>query len=64
MPAGYGGDLRAQRSRPGWNDKVLADWNGLMIAALVHAARLLDRSEWLTAAARAFHFVLVRWKRH
>jgi uncharacterized protein len=49
---------RAQRSRPGWDDKVLADWNGLMIAALVHAARLLDRSDWLTAAARAFHFVL------
>jgi uncharacterized protein len=49
---------RARRSRPGWDDKVLADWNGLMIAALVHAARLLDRPEWLTAAARAFHFVL------
>jgi uncharacterized protein YyaL (SSP411 family) len=49
---------RARRSRPGWDDKVLADWNGLMIAALVHAARLLDRPEWLTTAARAFHFVL------
>ena len=46
------------RIRPGWDDKVLADWNGLMIAALVHAARVLDRPEWLTAAARAFHFVL------
>jgi uncharacterized protein len=49
---------RAQRVRPGWDDKVLADWNGLMIAALVHAARVMDRPEWLTAAARAFHFVL------
>jgi uncharacterized protein YyaL (SSP411 family) len=49
---------RSQRTRPGWDDKVLADWNGLMIAALVHAAKVLDRPEWLTAAARAFHFVL------
>jgi uncharacterized protein YyaL (SSP411 family) len=49
---------RARRIRPGWDDKVLADWNGLMIAALVHAAKVLDRPEWLTAAARAFQFVL------
>jgi uncharacterized protein len=49
---------RSQRVRPGWDDKVLADWNGLMIVALVHAAKVLDRPEWLTAAARAFHFVL------
>ena len=49
---------RGRRIRPGWDDKVLADWNGLMIGALVHAARVMDRPEWLTAAARAFHFVL------
>ena len=34
---------RAGRVRPGLDDKVLADWNGLMIAALVRAALLLDR---------------------
>ena len=39
---------RSGRIRPGWDDKVLADWNGLMIAALVHAAMVLDRPEWLT----------------
>jgi uncharacterized protein len=49
---------RGRRVRPGWDDKVLADWNGLMIGALVHAARVMDRPEWLTVAARAFHFVL------
>jgi uncharacterized protein YyaL (SSP411 family) len=57
------GKLLARRScriRPGWDDKILADWNGLMIAALVHAARVMDRPEWLTAAARAFQFVLQR----
>jgi uncharacterized protein len=57
------GKLLARRSgriRPGWDDKILADWNGLMIAALVHAARVMDRPQWLTAAARAFQFVLQR----
>jgi uncharacterized protein YyaL (SSP411 family) len=51
---------RSTRIRPGWDDKVLADWNGLMIGALAHAARLFDRPEWLTAAATAFRFVLQR----
>ena len=49
---------RTTRTRPGWDDKVLADWNGLMIAALAHAAKLMDRPEWLTAADLAFQFVL------
>src|SRR5262245_24558731 len=48
---------RAGRIRPGWDDKVLADWNGLMIAALAHAARLLDKPEWLDAAKAACAFV-------
>ena len=43
---------RTTRVRPGWDDKVLADWNGLMIAALAHAAKLMDRPEWLTAEKR------------
>ena len=48
------------RIRPGWDDKVLADWNGLMIAALAHAARVFDRPDWLDAAATAFRFVVER----
>jgi hypothetical protein len=54
---------RAGRIRPGWDDKVLADWNGLMIAALAHAARVFDRPEWLAAAAAAFKFVLERMEK-
>jgi uncharacterized protein YyaL (SSP411 family) len=51
---------RAGRVRPGWDDKVLADWNGLMIAGLVHAARVFERPDWLAAAATAFRFVTER----
>ncbi len=48
---------RAHRIWPGWDDKVLADWNGLMIAALVRAAAVFDAPDWLAAAQRAFDFV-------
>ena len=48
---------RAGRIRPGWDDKVLADWNGLAIAALADAANVFERPEWLTAATTAFAFI-------
>ncbi|HWP27322.1 MAG TPA: thioredoxin domain-containing protein [Xanthobacteraceae bacterium] len=48
---------RAKRVRPGLDDKVLADWNGLMIASLVNAGVLLDEPSWLDLAARAFDFI-------
>ena len=51
---------RATRVRPGFDDKVLADWNGLMIAALANAADAFDRADWLEAAERAFQFVCTR----
>ncbi len=50
-------EKRAERIRPGWDDKVLADWNGLMIAALCNAARTFDRPDWLQLAREAFHFI-------
>jgi hypothetical protein len=49
---------RGDRIRPGWDDKVLADWNGLMITALVSAGRTFDRSDWLDAARSAYRFVV------
>ena len=49
--------VRALRVRPGLDDKVLADWNGLMIAALANAGSMLDEPRWLELADRAFDFV-------
>ncbi len=47
-------DVREKRMRPGLDDKVLADWNGLMIAALVNAGIAFDEPGWIENAARAF----------
>ena len=44
---------RAQRPQPARDDKVVAAWNGLAIAALSDAAVLLDEPAWLTAATEA-----------
>ena len=49
--------VREQRIRPGLDDKVLADWNGLMIAALVNAGILFEEPGWIALAARAFDFI-------
>jgi uncharacterized protein YyaL (SSP411 family) len=48
---------RATRIRPGLDDKVLADWNGLMIAALADAAIAFAQPAWLDLARRAFAFI-------
>ena len=45
---------RGFRPRPGRDDKILADWNGMAISALVHAAIVFDRQDWLKAAQTAF----------
>ncbi|MDH3231901.1 MAG: thioredoxin domain-containing protein [Alphaproteobacteria bacterium] len=49
--------IREKRIRPGLDDKVLADWNGLMIAALANAGLVFERPDWIDAAATAFGFV-------
>ena len=48
---------RGQRVRPGWDDKVLADWNGLMIAAMANAGAVFQRPAWTEAAIAAYDFV-------
>jgi len=49
--------LRESRMRPARDDKVLADWNGLMVAALARAAVVFDRPAWLVPAREAFGFI-------
>jgi len=49
--------VRGARVRPGLDDKVLADWNGLMILALANASLILDEPSWLEFAERAFAFI-------
>jgi uncharacterized protein len=53
-------EQRGGRVRPGWDDKVLADWNGLMIAALANAGAVFAEPSWIEAAERAFAFVRER----
>ena len=50
--------VRARRVPPGRDDKVLADWNGLAVAALARASATFGEPEWLGLAERAFDFVL------
>jgi uncharacterized protein YyaL (SSP411 family) len=50
-------EARARRVRPGWDDKILADWNGLTIAALANAGAAFGEPDWIAAAARAFRFI-------
>jgi len=49
---------RGRRPRPFLDTKVLADWNGLMIAALASVHRITGEVRYLRAAAKAADFVL------
>jgi uncharacterized protein YyaL (SSP411 family) len=49
---------REKRIHPHKDDKILTDWNGLMIAALSKAAQVFDRPEYADAAMKAADFVL------
>jgi uncharacterized protein YyaL (SSP411 family) len=49
--------VRAHRIRPGLDDKVLADWNGLMIAGLTNAGAMFGEPGWIALGIRAFDFV-------
>ena len=53
-------EARSRRERPATDDKVLADWNGLMIGAMARAGARLAEPRYIAAAERAAGFVLSR----
>jgi uncharacterized protein len=55
-------ERRAERVWPGLDDKRLASWNALMIAALADAGAALGRADYVEAAATAAEFVLDRMR--
>jgi hypothetical protein len=54
---------RAERPRPSTDDKILADWNGIAIAGMATAGRVLEEPELVEGAARAARFVLREMRR-
>jgi uncharacterized protein YyaL (SSP411 family) len=48
---------RAKRIPPGLDDKILASWNGMVIASLAEAARVLNRDDYRDAAVRGVTFL-------
>ncbi len=56
-------DLRSQRERPITDVKILTAWNGLMIAGLADAGRILKREDYTAAAVDAAEFLLAELRR-
>ncbi len=56
-------DARERRIHPLKDDKILTDWNGLMIAALARAGQALDEPTYVAAAKRAADFLLKNLRR-
>jgi uncharacterized protein YyaL (SSP411 family) len=55
-------ELRSKRVRPHRDEKILADMNGYMVAALAKGSSVMGSKEYLDAAERAAHFVLANMK--
>ncbi len=51
-------ERRESRSRPMTDVKILTGWNGLMIAGLADAGRILDRKDYTSAAVKATQFLM------
>jgi uncharacterized protein YyaL (SSP411 family) len=51
-------DARATRLRPGLDDKVLTEWNAMMIGALAEAGFVFDESAWIDLAVESGEFLL------
>ncbi|MEZ4671662.1 MAG: thioredoxin domain-containing protein [Anaerolineae bacterium] len=53
---------RSQRVAPGLDDKILTSWNGMMLASLAEAARVLDRPDYRAAAIKNAEFLIGNMK--
>lgn len=51
-------EVRKKRVAPAIDDKVLTDWNGLMVAALAKAGVILDQPDYVSAAMKTADFIL------
>jgi uncharacterized protein YyaL (SSP411 family) len=51
-------DARRKRPQPGRDDKVVAAWNGLAVAALAEVGVLFDRTDFIDAAAAAARLLI------
>jgi hypothetical protein len=51
-------EVRERRPKPLRDDKAIAAWNGLMLAALAESGRRLERADWLEAARELAEFLL------
>jgi hypothetical protein len=56
-------EAREKRVRPGLDDKVLTEWNGLFIASLAEAAAATGRADWLDDARAGAEFILANLRR-
>ncbi|MXW41634.1 MAG: thioredoxin domain-containing protein [Acidimicrobiia bacterium] len=57
-------EARNQRIWPGLDDKVLLEWNGLMLSALAEAAAATGNQQWLEAAVQNGLFLLDQMRRN
>lgn len=54
--------VRAKRKQPGTDDKVLTSWNGMMIAGMAEAGRVLKEPRFVTGSKRAADAILEKMK--
>ena len=55
--------FREKRIHPLKDDKILMDWNGLMIAALALGARILNKPEYTRAAEKSARYILTKMQK-
>jgi uncharacterized protein len=55
-------EVREKRIHPYKDDKILTDWNGLMIAAMAHASQALQEPQYAEVAKKSANFILQKMK--